>query len=86
MPIYEEKTLGRTAAAIFLAVVFLGVFPVYQLHERELRWQEGYFAAMAAEMDRVLDKISATGMDSLTPQERRFLDEVSRRKQAGPEA
>lgn len=43
-------------------------------------------AAMAAEMDRVLDKISATGMDSLTPQERRFLDEVSRRKQAGPDA
>ena len=36
-----------------------------------------------AELDRVLDKISATGIASLTPAERRFLDEVSRRKQRG---
>jgi len=34
----------------------------------------------AAEVDRVLDKISALGIQSLTPEERRFLDEVSRRK------
>ena len=36
---------------------------------------------MAAEVDRVLDKISARGIASLTPDERRFLDEVARRKQ-----
>jgi hypothetical protein len=36
--------------------------------------------AVAAEVDRVLDKISAEGLDSLTPAERRFLDEVSRKK------
>lgn len=36
---------------------------------------------LSAELDRVLDKISAKGMSSLTPEERRFLDEVSRRKQ-----
>lgn len=36
-----------------------------------------------AELDRVLDKISATGIASLTAAERRFLDEVSRRKQRG---
>ncbi|NIM48917.1 MAG: rhomboid family intramembrane serine protease [Gemmatimonadales bacterium] len=30
------------------------------------------------EVDRVLDKISATGLDSLTPDERRLLDDVSR--------
>jgi hypothetical protein len=36
---------------------------------------------VAAELDRVLDKISATGIESLTPEERRFLDEVSKRKQ-----
>ncbi len=36
---------------------------------------------VAAEMDRVLDKISAKGIGSLTPEERRFLDEVSKRKQ-----
>lgn len=34
-----------------------------------------------AELDRVLDKISAHGIASLTPSEKRFLDEVSRRKQ-----
>ena len=36
---------------------------------------------VAAEVDRVLDKISANGMGSLPPEERRFLDEVSKRKQ-----
>lgn len=38
---------------------------------------------VTAEMDRVLDKISATGIDSLTPDERRFLLEVSRKKKDG---
>lgn len=33
-----------------------------------------------AEIDRVLDKISASGLDSLTPDERRFLDAISRRR------
>jgi membrane associated rhomboid family serine protease len=33
-----------------------------------------------AELDRLLDKISATGIGSLTVSERRFLDEVSRKK------
>ncbi len=37
--------------------------------------------ATAAELDRVLDKISAQGIASLTVTERRFLDEMSRRKQ-----
>jgi membrane associated rhomboid family serine protease len=36
---------------------------------------------VAAEVDRVLDKISANGIESLTKEERRFLDEVSKRKQ-----
>ncbi len=31
------------------------------------------------EVDRVLDKISSSGLSSLTPEERRVLDEVSRR-------
>ena len=34
----------------------------------------------AEEVDRVLDKISALGIHSLTADERRFLDEVSKRK------
>jgi hypothetical protein len=35
---------------------------------------------MLDEVDRVLDKISAQGMGALTPQERKLLDEVSRRQ------
>jgi hypothetical protein len=31
-----------------------------------------------AELDRVLDKISESGLASLTPEERRLLDEMSR--------
>ena len=34
----------------------------------------------ALEIDRVLDKISATGLGSLTTEERRFLDTVARRR------
>ena len=35
---------------------------------------------VAAEVDRVLDKISEQGIASLTPAERRFLDEVAKQK------
>lgn len=34
----------------------------------------------AEELDRVLDKISASGIGSLTPEERRFLQQISARK------
>jgi membrane associated rhomboid family serine protease len=34
----------------------------------------------AEELDRVLDKISASGIESLTPEERRFLQQISARK------
>ncbi len=37
-------------------------------------------ALEAAELDRVLDKISAAGIASLTDDEQRFLDSVSRRR------
>jgi membrane associated rhomboid family serine protease len=36
-------------------------------------------AAVRAEVDRVLDKISERGIGSLTPEERRFLDQMSER-------
>jgi membrane associated rhomboid family serine protease len=39
---------------------------------------------VTVELDRVLDKINEKGIASLTPDERRFLDEVSRKKQQGP--
>lgn len=38
---------------------------------------------VAAEVDRVLDKISEKGIASLTPAERRFLDEVAKQKKSG---
>lgn len=38
--------------------------------------------ALLDAVDRVLDKISASGMASLTPQERKLLDEVSRRRRS----
>lgn len=38
--------------------------------------------ALLDEVDRILDKISAHGMASLTPEERRLLDEVSRRRRS----
>lgn len=39
-------------------------------------------AALLDAVDRVLDKISASGLGSLTPEERRLLDEVSRRRRS----
>jgi len=39
-----------------------------------------------AEIDRVLDKISASGVESLTPAERKFLTEISRRMRTPPKA
>lgn len=39
-----------------------------------------------AEVDRVLDKINASGIDSLTPAERKFLTEISRRKRTPPKS
>ena len=41
----------------------------------------GADSATLAEVDRVLDKISSGGLASLTPEERRFLDAMSRRFQ-----
>lgn len=41
-------------------------------------------ASVKAEVDRVLDKISERGLNSLTADERRFLDEMSKRFQQDP--
>lgn len=43
------------------------------------RPRRGPDATVLDEVNRVLDKISERGMDSLTPEERRFLDEMSKR-------
>ncbi len=46
--------------------------------------RRGADAKTLAEVDRVLDKISAGGLSSLTPEERRFLDEISKRFKQEP--
>jgi hypothetical protein len=46
--------------------------------------QPGADAEALDEVDRVLDKISADGLSSLTPEERRFLDEMSKRFKQEP--
>jgi len=43
-------------------------------------------ARATAEIDRVLDKINASGVESLTPAERKFLTEISRRMRTPPKA
>jgi membrane associated rhomboid family serine protease len=46
---------------------------------RPTAWRTADEGALLDAVDRVLDKISAHGMSSLTPEERGLLDEVSRR-------
>lgn len=46
--------------------------------------RRGADAEALDEVDRVLDKISAVGLSSLTPEERRFLDEISKRFKQEP--
>jgi len=48
--------------------------------------RSGPDARTSAEIDRVLDKINASGMDSLTPAERKFLTEMSRKKRTPPKS
>lgn len=45
-------------------------------------WRDADEEKLLDEVDRVLDKISASGMASLSPEERRLLDEVSKRHRA----
>lgn len=46
--------------------------------------RRGADAKTLEEVDRVLDKISAGGLSSLTPEERQFLDEISKRFKQEP--
>ncbi len=61
MPVYEEKPFAKGYAALFFCLVFVALYSIYQLHERELRWDEGYYAAMAAEMNLLKPGTQAQG-------------------------
>ncbi len=62
MPRYEEKAPGWIAAALVLVTAFLIIYSPWQLSDRELYWQEGYFAAQAMEMDYFMPMTFAHGM------------------------
>jgi 4-amino-4-deoxy-L-arabinose transferase-like glycosyltransferase len=51
MPIYEEKKISRKKSLFILGLAFFLIYLPFQMNDRELRWREGYFAAMALEMD-----------------------------------
>ena len=53
--------------------------------ERPPRGRKGVDGDSLDEVDRILDKIRESGMDSLTDRERSFLDEMSRRYQGSTE-
>ncbi len=50
----EEKSFSAIGGGLLLAVVFLIIYSPLQLSERELYWQEGYYAAQALEMPSAL--------------------------------
>lgn len=51
MPIYEEKRISRKKSLFILGLAFFLIYLPFQMNDRELRWREGYYAAMALEMD-----------------------------------
>ena len=51
MPIYEEKKISRKKSLFILGLAFFLIYLPFQMNDRELRWREGYYAAMALEMD-----------------------------------
>ncbi len=51
MPIYEEKRISRKKSLFLLGLAFFLIYLPFQMNDRELRWREGYYAAMALEMD-----------------------------------
>jgi hypothetical protein len=50
----EEKNISALWGGLLLAAVFLVIYFPLQLHERELYWQEGYYAVQALEMPNLL--------------------------------
>ena len=51
MPIYDEKRISRKKCLFILGLAFFMIYLPFQMNDRELRWREGYYSAMALEMD-----------------------------------
>ena len=61
MPIFHEKTFSKTASGLVIVLCFLIIYPVFQIGHKELRWDEGYYAAIASEMDILKPNTVAQG-------------------------
>lgn len=73
VPVAARGSGGASQQPVITARPEAGAAPA----AREQRPRHG---GETEEIDRVLDKISATGIDSLTAEERRFLDSVAQRR------
>lgn len=51
MPRYDEKSPRVILAVLALAVMFMLIYTPWRLGDRELYWQEGYFATQASEIE-----------------------------------
>ena len=61
------------------ALVALPVITSYSIHYTKLYERDDLHEVNRDELDRILDKIGATGLSSLTQSEREFLDRFSTR-------
>jgi hypothetical protein len=59
---YEEKIFKWFPCFIVIAFAFLLLYCPFQLGDRELYWQEGYYAVQAAEMEYLLPMTFAHGV------------------------
>lgn len=79
-----EGSVRERAREVFTRPRLAHVVPPRRSRERSRAAREtvkpnGHDTAVYDEVDRVLDKISEQGMDSLTPEEQRLLTDVSKR-------
>jgi len=81
---HHERTLRREVSSVVVPAAFAarGSEPARKPPPARPRASGG--DRTQAEVDRVLDKISARGINSLTPAERKFLAEMSRKMRGRP--
>jgi 4-amino-4-deoxy-L-arabinose transferase-like glycosyltransferase len=53
MGVYKEKTLNFLAAFLLFSVVFLMIYSPWRLGERELYWDEDYYAVQTLELEHI---------------------------------
>lgn len=61
MSIFNDKSFSKTTSILVIVLCFLIIYPVFQIGHKELRWDEGYYAAIANEMDILKPNTVAQG-------------------------